>query len=265
MLAAPGVLENVRLILVEPRTPANIGAAARAMKSMGLSRLVLVRPEAWREAREAWYIAHGAEDVLSASEEFSDLDEAIAPLRLVAGTTNRRRTRLHATPERPDTAAARLVAAARGGPVGVLFGNEDTGLTGDDLSRCPVVITIPSAVERPSLNLSHAVQVVAYELFLAAAGPIGAPPPDLASTAELEALYGRLLELMLGAGFRPREAGPAEFLSSVRRCFGRAGFEGRDVRTMHRILSLFAQFVREHGGRKDGAPTTRESRKETEP
>src|SRR5688500_8873641 len=132
MLAAPAVLENMRLILVEPRTPGNIGAAARAMKAMGLSRLALVRPGAWRQAPEAWYIAHGAEDILSASEEFAELDAALAPLLLVAGTTNRRRRHLYATPERPDTAAARLVEAARGGPVGVLFGNEDTGLSSDD-------------------------------------------------------------------------------------------------------------------------------------
>src|SRR5688572_13054517 len=119
MLAAPGVLENVRLILVEPQTPANIGAAARAMKTMGLSRLVLVRPASWRAAPEAWYIAHGAEEVLEKSEETPDLDAALAPLRLVAGTTNRRRLRVHAEPERPDTAAAQLVTAARQGPVGV--------------------------------------------------------------------------------------------------------------------------------------------------
>jgi TrmH family RNA methyltransferase len=242
--------------------------------------------------------------VLSASEEFKDVEGAVAPLHLVAGTTNRRRRRLHATPEPPDTAAARLVAAAQMGPVGVLFGNEDTGLSADDLSRCPFIITIPSARERPSLNLSHAVQVVAYELFLAAAGEIGPPPLDMASAAELEALYGRILELMLAAGFRPREDDPAAFLPSLRRCFGRAGFEGRDVRTMHRILSLLDRFVqghaaarkdptietaksrkseiakgmehkdiknrkgdgrsREHGGRKRGAPATRESRMETE-
>src|SRR5207249_10064526 len=118
-------------------------------------------------------------------------------LRLVAGTTNRRRRRVHADPEPPDSAAARLVAAARAGPVGVLFGNEDAGLSTADLSRCPLVITIPSAVERPALNLSHAVQVVAYELFLAAAGELGPAPLDLASAAELDALDERVLRLML--------------------------------------------------------------------
>src|SRR5439155_19440997 len=113
--------------------------------------------------------------------------------------------------------AAQLVAAAQLGPVGVLFGNEDMGLSTEDLSRCPLVITIPSAVERPSLNLSHAVQVVAYELFLAAAGDIGPPPPDLASAVELEALYERILRLMLATGFRPRQDDPETFLDSMRR------------------------------------------------
>ena len=75
MLASPEVLANVWTILVEPRTPANIGAAARAMKTMGLSRLALVRPAPWREAPEAWYIAHGAEDVLAGAVEHDELDE----------------------------------------------------------------------------------------------------------------------------------------------------------------------------------------------
>jgi TrmH family RNA methyltransferase len=239
MVATSEVLRNVRIILVEPQTPANIGAVARAMKTMGLSRLILVRPAPWRETREARYIAHNAEDLLDAAEEHDDLDGALAPLRLVAGTTNRRRRRVHADPQRPDSAAAQLVAAAQLGPVGVLFGNEDKGLSSDDLSRCPVVITIPSAMERPSLNLSHAVQVIAYELFLAAAGDVGPPPPDLASAVELEALYDRILRVMIAAGFRPRLNDPNTFLLSLRRAFGRAALEKRDIRTLHRILAVF--------------------------
>jgi tRNA (cytidine32/uridine32-2'-O)-methyltransferase len=245
MLATPEALANVRVLLVEPRTAANIGAAARAMKTMGLRRLVLVRPAPWREAPEAWYIAHGAEDVLGGCEEHDDLDAALAPLRLVVGTTNRRRARTHATPERPDTAAGALVAAARAGPVGVLFGNEDDGLSSSELSRCARIITIPGAVERPSLNLSHAVQVITYELFLAAAGEVGPPPPDLASAAELEALYRRLVDLMTAAGFRPRAGGSEAFLPSLRRCFGRAGPEVRDVRTLHQVLATFEALIRE--------------------
>jgi tRNA (cytidine32/uridine32-2'-O)-methyltransferase len=248
MIAAPEALANVRIVLVEPQTPGNIGAVARAMKTMGLSRLVMVRPAPWRDSEATWYLAHGAGDVLETSEEHDSLDAAVAPLLLVAGTTNRHRKRLHATPERPETAAARLVAAARQGPVGVLFGNEDTGLSGADLSRCPVVITIPSAVERPSLNLSHAVQVVAYELFLAAAGEIGPPPPDLAPVVELEAFADRLLRLLDAIGFRFRQNDPGTFLASLRRCFGRAAFERRDLRTMHLVLATVERMLRERAG-----------------
>jgi tRNA C32,U32 (ribose-2'-O)-methylase TrmJ len=160
-----------------------------------------------------------------------------------------------------------LVAAARGGPVGVLFGSEDAGLSVAALSRCPVVITIPSATERPALNLSHAVQVVAYELFLAAAGEVGPPPPDLASAVEREALYRRIMELMVAAGFRPREGDPESFLPSMRRCFGRAALEGRDVRTIHHILAAFEKLARDagrSGGRKAPESAQREYRVETE-
>jgi TrmH family RNA methyltransferase len=248
MVTAPEALANVRIILVAPQTPANIGAVARAMKTMGLSRLVMVRPVPWREAQEAWYIAHGGEDVLEASEEYDSLEAALAPLVLVAGTTNRRRARVHATPERPDGAGSQLIAAARQGPVGVLFGNEDTGLSSADLTRCSVVITIPSAVERPSLNLSHAVQVAAYELFLAAAGEIGPPPPDRAPAVELEALQARLLRLMAASGFRFRQNDPDTFLASLRRCFGRAAFERRDLRTIHLVLATLERMLRARGG-----------------
>jgi tRNA (cytidine32/uridine32-2'-O)-methyltransferase len=247
MVVTPTALANVRIVLVEPRAPANIGAVARAMKTMGLARLVLVRPAAWRAAPEAWYIAHGAEELLEACEECDDLETVLAPLALVAGTTNRRRRRVHATPERPDSAAARLVAAARSGPVGVLFGNEDAGLSSADLSRCPLVMTIPSAVEQPSLNLSHAVQVVAYELFLAAAGEVGPPAPDLAPTVELELLYGRIIHLLQEAGFRFHQDDPETFLASVRRCFGRAAFERRDLRTMHLMMATVEKHLRARG------------------
>jgi TrmH family RNA methyltransferase len=261
MLAAPAVLANISIILVEPQTPANIGAVARAMKTMGLSRLVLVRPAPWREAPEAWYIAHGAEALLETAEECEALEAALAPLWLVAGTTNRRRTRVHADPEPPDTAAPRLVAAAQGGPVGVLFGNEDTGLSSADLSRCPLVITIPSAIERPSLNLSHAVQVVAYELLRAAASDLGPPAPDLAPAVELEALYARILRVMGDAGFRFRQDDPETFLASVRRCFGRAAFERRDLRTMHLILATVERRVRQRA--HDGEPASEINTKDT--
>jgi TrmH family RNA methyltransferase len=192
--------------------------------------------------------------------EHDELDAALATLRLVAGTTNRRRKRLHATPERPDAAARQLVSAARGGPVGVLFGSEDAGLSVAAMSRCPLVITIPSATERPALNLSHAVQVVAYELFLAAAGEMSPPPPDLASAVELEALYRRIMELMVAAGFRPREDDPESFLPSMRRCFGRAALEGRDVRTVHRILAAFEKLARHKGRSAGGKAPEREQR-----
>jgi TrmH family RNA methyltransferase len=235
---APECLARVGIVLVEPQIAGNIGATARAMKTMGLERLVLVAPLADPASAEARARAHGAEEVLEAAEAASDLDAACAGAHLVVGTTNRRRGRVLVDPTPAREAAARIAAVAQTHTVAILFGREDAGLTTRELSRCQICATIPAARELPSLNLSHAVQVLAYEIFLAARGAVALPAPDLAEAAELEALYDRITRLMLAAGFEPHEDDPETFLVSLRRTLGRAALEKRDVRTLHRMLGM---------------------------
>lgn len=235
-------MERVRIVLVEPQTAGNIGATARAMKTMGASRLTLVAPEADLRSGEARARAHGAEEVLEAAVVLPDLESACAGARLVVGTTNRRRGRVLADPTPAREAAARIAGVAQTHEVAILFGREDAGLTTRELSRCQICATIPAARELPSLNLSHAVQVLLYEVFLAAREPLPLPAPDLAEAAELEALYERITRLMIRAGFEPHEDDPETFLMSLRRTLGRAALEGRDVRTLHRMLGMLEGF-----------------------
>jgi TrmH family RNA methyltransferase len=235
-LPAPPNVDRVRIVLVEPRGAANVGATARAMSTMGLRDLALVRPRATARSREARLVAHHAVDVLEKSVEFDTVLDACGEAALVVGTTNRRRSRVAPDPVPVRDAAIEIARVSRRHHVAILFGNEETGLETADLSHCHLLATIPTVPTRPALNLSHAVMIVAYELFLASLEGLPARRSDPATEAELEALCQRIHRVILERGFRPHEDDPESFLHSLRRAIHRMGLEGRDVRTLHVVL-----------------------------
>lgn len=158
-------LKDVRIVLVRPRDPRNVGAACRAMKCMGITSLAIV-PEGIIDPQQARTLAHYATDVLENATLHADLRDAIGEAVLVAGTTRRRgRSRKYFTLF-PEQLAERIASAGEG-MVAVVFGNEDTGLTDEELSLCHLAVTIPASPDFPSLNLSHAVQVICYEIYRA--------------------------------------------------------------------------------------------------
>ncbi len=163
MLVLP-ICDVTRLILVRPHYPENVGAAARAIKTMGITRLSLVKPGrlAVPEHEMAFKMAVKAWDVLECAEQHATLSEALRGVDLVFGTTSRRGH--HAMTVR---AAAKLaqVAAHKGSRVAVVLGNEKTGLSQEDLSLCQHCLRIPMAADQPSINLAQACQVIAYEWF----------------------------------------------------------------------------------------------------
>ena len=174
---------EVRIVLVRPRDPRNVGAVCRAMKCMGLRRLAIVT-EGLLDPTQARTLAHYAADVLDEATLHAELREAIGDAVLVAGTTRRRGRNRKYFSIFPEQLAQRI-ASIRKGTVAVLFGNEEAGLTDEELSLCNLAVTIPVSPEFPSLNLSHAVQVVCYEIHRALrAGhltpftPIGAAAVD---------------------------------------------------------------------------------------
>jgi len=157
---------SVAVILVEPSHPGNIGAAARAMKNMGLSDLRLVRPARFPDA-EATARASGADDILHRAGVYAGLDEALAGVQWVVGTTARDRAISYPV-QTPAEAASGLVARAEDGrPSAILFGRERSGLSNEELDRCDRLVRIPTAAYS-SLNLAQAVQILAYEVFMAA-------------------------------------------------------------------------------------------------
>ncbi|HHO57782.1 MAG TPA: RNA methyltransferase [Oceanithermus profundus] len=181
----------IRVVLVEPREPRNVGAAARAMKNFGLEELVLVNPE--RPLDEAAYrlATRGAADVLERSRTVATLDEALADTVYVVATSARAREGYAGEVYTPREGAPRVRAMAAEGPVALLFGRENFGLSNEEMDRAHAVWRIPTG-GYASLNLAQAVLLVGYEVFLARAEPRGTARPRPAAAEELERLFADL-------------------------------------------------------------------------
>ncbi len=237
--------DRLRIVLVGTQHPGNIGAAARAMKTMGLSRLVLVAPEKAPD-RDTHAMAAGADDLVASAPVFATLSEAVADCRWVLGATARSR-RVQLEPLHPREAAARAVAATVSGPVALVFGRERTGLDNEELQLCHAAIHIPSDPAFPSLNLAAAVQVLSYELrcaLLSESGPTSAaaaartPPPaeGAASHAELEGFFAQLAETLDQIDFHKGRA-PESAMRKLRRLFLRTNLDSAEVRLLRGVLA----------------------------
>jgi TrmH family RNA methyltransferase len=227
-------LDNISLVLVDTKTPRNMGAVARCMMNMGLSNLVLVRPPADRE-NEARKLAAGAHCLLDKAQLFSTLRDAVSDFGLVIGTS-RHQSRWRRNFHTPRVLAEKLMPYLPGNRVAIVFGNEVNGLENDDIALCHELISIPSSSAFPSLNLSHAVMVVTYELFVAAQAKLPASDRTLARSSELENFFGHLQKSLQDMGFIDK-AHPEHMMFSLRQLFGRARLDRRDVSILRGILS----------------------------
>ena len=240
-------LKRIRIVLVEPSHGGNIGGCARAMKNMGLTRLVLVAPQEFPGA-QASARAAGADDVLAQAQLCATLEEAIANCQLVVGASARAR-RIAWPSLEPFMAARRLVDAAADQEVAVLFGRERTGLTNDELDRCQILVNIPANPEFSSLNLACAVQVIAYEIRRASmiandkaastgmAEMLGEP---LATSSEVQQFYQHLEQVMTQTGFLdPRN--PRLLMRRITRLYNRVQLTSNEVNILRGILTSFTQ------------------------
>ncbi|KAF1702308.1 RNA methyltransferase [Pseudoxanthomonas suwonensis] len=231
---------NIRIVLVGTQHPGNIGAAARAMKTMGLSQLVLVSPEKPLDDT-AYRRSAGAEDVLDRAPVHAALAEAVADCRMVLGCTARSR-RVQLEQLEPDAGAQRALQATAEGPVAIVFGRERTGLTNEELQLCHASVHIPSDPAFSSLNLAAAVQVLAYEVRLAvlAADPVPAepPPPDAqpATHEQVEGFFAQLAETLDEIDFHKGRA-PDSAMRKLRRLFLRTGLTVHEVRLLRGVLA----------------------------
>lgn len=230
--------QQVRFVLSRTSHPGNIGSAARAIRTMGFTRLSLVSPQHYPDP-QIDALASGAEDVLKAIHVVDDLDVALADCTLALGMSARRRGVI--LPEfTPRQAAARVHEAVLAGEqVAFLFGNERNGLESVELARCHAMVRIPSVDDFSSLNLAQAVQVQAYEMRLALLDESIAPPParDQPATGDEMAQFYSHLERTLDAIDFHKGRSPYTVLKRLRKLFQRSRLDERELRILHGILA----------------------------
>ncbi|OEC35782.1 RNA methyltransferase [Pseudomonas sp. 21C1] len=241
------MLQNIRVVLVNTSHPGNIGGAARAMKNMGLSRLVLVDPIDF-PSEEANARASGATDILDSAQVVATLEEALVGCNLVVGTSARDRRIPWPMLDPRECGNAACEQAAIGGEVAMVFGREYAGLTNEELQRCQYHVHIPSDPTFSSLNLAAAVQVLCYEVRMAWLAAEGLPSKmakvegttelntQPATADELESYYAHLEATLVEIGFLD-PAKPRHLMSRLRRLYGRAGISKLEMNILRGVLT----------------------------
>ncbi|HEX3914120.1 MAG TPA: RNA methyltransferase [Steroidobacteraceae bacterium] len=224
----------VRIVLIDPSHPGNIGSVARAMKNMALSDLVLVRPRAFPHP-EAVALAAGADDILANARIVDSLAEGIADCAFIAGTTSRPRS-YYWEFVTPRDVAARIVALPGENRAALLFGSERYGLATEDLNHCNVLVRIPANPDYCSLNLAMSVQLTAYEIFLERERPGSHVQLEmaLAPSGDLEHFYAHLHEVLDEIDFEDRTG---HLMERLRRLFNRAQLDRNELNILRGILS----------------------------
>jgi tRNA (cytidine32/uridine32-2'-O)-methyltransferase len=237
------MLANIRFALLNTSHPGNIGASARAMKTMGFTDLWLLNPLHFPDAR-ATARASGADDVLARAQICHDLDKLLDDCRLIVGASARIRS-IPCPVLTPRECGSLLRDESERGKAAVLFGCEQSGLSNAEIDRCHYLIRIPSSADYPSLNLAAAVQVIAYELFVAHAsgnpGRIGVSPAQVpVSAAEMERFYQHLAATLVQLNFLDPD-NPRNLMRRLRRLYNRARPDENEINILRGILTAVQQ------------------------
>jgi tRNA (cytidine32/uridine32-2'-O)-methyltransferase len=241
--------EPIRIVLVGTQHPGNIGSAARAMKTMGLKQLHLVKPHRFPHP-EASALAAGAIDVLDAAVLHDSLADAVADCHFVVGSSSRRRE-VQLPEFSPREACAQMIERGKHGATALVFGCERTGLENSDLQRCHATVCIPANPDYASLNLAAAVQVLTYEYRLAklAAEETSLetvslePEVPMASHEDMERFFAHLSELMEQVDFHKGRA-PEMVTQRLRRLYLRAHLDQREVKILRGLMSDTQRMLR---------------------
>ncbi len=243
------MLNNIAIVLMGPKYPENIGAAARSLMNMGISRLIVVRNEAPDQEKMLKMATHKAAHLIEDLKCFTNLEEALAPFSHVVGTTARqgRKRRIENSPR---YLLESILPLLENNPVALLFGPEDRGLTNEDLKYCQTKVTIPTA-DFSSLNLAQAVAILCYELYWGVmySDKVMQPSPKLASSHELEGMYEHVEKLLNQIGFL-RTNDSSYWIRNIRNFLGRVGLHAKEARIIRGFCRQFLWYdnqLKKHG------------------
>ena len=252
-MTCPSPLANLAIVLVRPKNPENIGAAARIAFNMGISRIILVGEQLPERETMAKTATHNAAHLLDRIEIFAKIEEALADFSVIVGTTARRgRLRMVETnPRQLTETIAPLLAKNR---VAILFGPEDTGLTNDELKYCHMASAIPTA-DFSSLNLAQAVAIHCYELYygIACCGRELSYSPELANSHELERMYQYLEESLYLIDFL-NDKSHTYWMTNLRRFFARMELTSKDANIIRTVCKKFLLHHKSLNGATSGEP-----------
>lgn len=234
------MLENIAIVLVKPQIPENIGAVARAMNNMGMSRLIVVEPENCDLSRILKMATGTSIDIIEAMEVHDGFLTALSPFQYVVGTTARIGVERPALTN-PRKLAQDLIPISQKNSIAILFGPEDRGLSNEHLRYCHTIATIPTS-RFASLNLAQAVMIICYEILLASQEPPQEIIPRLANKFELEGMYDQLRDVLMKIGFiNPQN--PEHWMLNIRRFLSRIPLRAREVRIIRGICRQMDWFT----------------------
>ncbi|HLP97015.1 MAG TPA: RNA methyltransferase [Sideroxyarcus sp.] len=237
----PNPLNNVRVVLSHTTHPGNIGAAARAMKTMGLGRLYLINPRHFPDA-QATAMAAGADDILENVVVCTSIDEALQGVTFTVAMTARLRD-ISIEVKTPREAMPQVLQQAQAAPVALLFGTEMSGLTNEEMGKAQLGVNIQANPEFSSLNIAAAVQVMAYELSVAAESftPRAVPEIQPATHERVEGLYAHLEKTLFEIGFFTTQ-NPARLMQRLRRLYSRTRLEDEEINILRGILTVATEY-----------------------
>ena len=236
--------KNISIVLYKPKYAGNIGSVARAAKNMGISDIMVVGGAGYDREEMQQRSTHLAADVLDHIQYCERIDEALGGFHYIVGTTARL-GKARGPFISPRAAARDIADISQKNKIALLFGPEDTGLANEELRLCHAVVTIPTSREFKSLNLSHAVMILCYEIFIASseAGSAAEAAPKLARSQELEGMYGQIKTLLADIEFINPE-NPDYWMMHLRRFFARAGILSREVKIVRGICRQLTWYAR---------------------
>ncbi len=239
-MSARNTLANIRIVLIQTSHPGNIGSAARAMKTMGLSELYLVKPKHFPD-EQAVAMSSNATDILDNATVVNSLQDALAGCHLVVGTSARHERTLAWDILEPRECSQQLVKQAQTGTVAVIFGRESSGLTNDELALCHYLVHIPTNPDYSSLNLASAVQILSYECRVATqpnSEMIKDEPEEVVTADAMEGYYKHLETAMIESKFLDPE-NPKHLMTRLRRLYGRVKITPSELNILRGMLSAF--------------------------